>query len=251
MKTTIALVSLVGMLFSTAAYGQMKVTLYQDVFNYSEPLAGELMAVAGGTPNLASVINQSAYSTNTSGTLGGQYSFQTFCIEANEAFATGTPYNVSISPNAMYGNQPPLGDPVSIGTAWLYSQFAAGTLTGLTAGNVAAPYDYTYGAGRVASATDLQQTIWWLEDEPVGAVDPGNSNVFRNAVLAEFGSAANAEANANGAYGVEALNVGGPGAIQDQLVIVPEPTAAALLIAGSMLMLAARRISSSRKVSEG
>jgi len=229
------------MLFSTAVFGQMQVTLIQDADNYSDWIGGEFRAMAGGTPNLASAVDQSAYSTNTSGNIGGQYYFQTFCIEFTEDFNPGTTYNVSISPNAMYGNQPPLGDPVSIGTAWLYSQFAAGTLAGLTAGNVVTPYDYTYGSGRLFAAGELQQTIWWLENEPDGIGDPGDGNVFRNAVLAEFGSVTNAMADANGAYGVEALNIGDPGAVQDQLVIVPEPTTAALMVAGSMLLLASRR----------
>ena len=247
MKTGLVVLCLGGMLFSTAVFGQMQVTLLQDADNYSDWIGGEFRAVASGTPNLASAVDQSAYSTNISGNIGGQYYFQTFCIEFTEDFNPGTAYNVGISPNAMYGNQPPLGDPVSIGTAWLYSQFAAGTLAGLTAGNVVTPYDYTYGSGRVFAAGELQQTIWWLENEPDGIGDPGDGNVFRNAVLAEFGSATNAMANANGAYGVMALNLGGPGQVQDQLVIVPgdtgvpEPTTTALLLVGSSLILAVRR----------
>jgi len=235
------------MLFSTVVYGQMQVTLLQDADNYSDWIGGEFRAVAGGTPDLSLAVDHSAYSATTSGYLGDQYYFQTFCIEFTEDFNPGSTYNVAISPNAMYGDQPPLGDPISMGTAWLYSQFAAGTLTGLTAGNVVTPYNYTLGSGRVSSAGELQQTIWWLEQEPDGIGDPGNSNPFRNAILAEFGSAANAMVDANGAYGVMALNLGDPGLVQDQLVIVPgdnvvpEPTAAALLVVGSILFLGARR----------
>lgn len=247
MKKVLVFVCLGGTLFSTAVFGQMQVTLLQDTDNYSEWIGGEFRAVAGGTPNLGAAVNQSAYFAGTSGFLSGQFYFQTFCLEFNEDFNPGSTYNVTIGPNALYGSLPPAGDPVSIGTAWLYSQFAAGSLVGLTAGNVAVGYDYTYGSGRLSSAGQLQQAIWWLEDEPVGDADPGNSNIFRNAVLAQFGSAANAMVDANGAYGVMALNLGEPGAVQDQLVIVPgdtlapEPTSAALLLVGSLLIPVVRR----------
>ena len=236
------------LLCPVVALGQMQVTLNRNTSSYSFGDGGEFRAMAGGTPNLVTAIDGSAYSPLTSGMISGQFYFQTFCIEINENFTPGTPYNVTISPNAMYGSQPPGGDPVSVGTAWLYSQFAAGTLVGLTAGNVPTPYDYIYGAGRVASAGQLQQAIWWLEREPFvypDTTDPGSGNVFRNAVLNQFGgSVLAARADANGAYGVRALNLGNPGALQDQLVIVPqvpEPATASMALLGLGMLLFLRQ----------
>lgn len=246
MKQFAVIFCVVGMLLSKTAFGQMKVTLdyspSQYTFNPSG--GGEFRAYPSGTPNLLTSINTAAYAATTSGVITGQYYFQTFCIESNVSFDPGVTYNVSISPNALYGNQPPFGDPVSIGTAWLYSQFAAGTLVGLTAGDVPSPYNYTYGfANRVQSAGQLQDTIWWLENEPTVG-DPGLGNVFRNAVLNQYGTAAAAMANANGAFGVMALNLGAPGLVQDQLVIVPvvpEPATAAFIVTGALLLAAKRR----------
>jgi len=246
MKKFCMVLSLAGVMAVPNLFASMSVTLMDNTSQYSYNDGGEFRAV--GNPSLNSVINWSAYSTLTKGTvsfvtdgsswgytgLDGQDYFQTFCIETSEYFYPGTTYDVSISQKAMYGSQPSAGgDPISKGTAWLYSQFAAGTLVGLDALNNAVAYNYTYGTGRVDSAGALQQAIWWLEGENGGA-DPGNGNVFRNAVLSQFGDAATAKADANGAYNVRALNLGDPGTVQDQLVVVPEPTT---MIAGALLLL--------------
>jgi len=116
------------------------------------------------------------------------------------------------------GNGGPNPDPISVGTAWLYYNFATGNLA-----------NYNYGAGRAASAAALQNTIWWLEQE---AADPGAGNVFRTAVLAQFGnSAAAAMADNNGAYAVQVLNLTtlAGGLAQDMLIVTPIPGALILL----------------------
>ena len=167
-------------------------------------------------------VYQGAYSSGIGGefnivsaTLGN---FPTFCIEFNEHFTPGNTYDYAVSSNAIWGGVGPAGDPLSVGTAWLYSQFRAGTLLG---------YDYSGNPGRIASAGALQNTIWWLEGE---AGDPGAGNTFRNAVIAQFGGAANAKADAAPyAYGVYVLNLyaqGYPGieAYRKQdMLAVPEP----------------------------
>ncbi len=106
--------------------------------------------------------------------------FQTFCLEESESFTPGKSYITAINTGAV-GGGPNLGHPgitpgfhpLSQGTAWLYSQFAKGSLAG---------YNYTLGAGRIATAKELQQTIWWLEDETT--VKP--LNPFTTAVYAQF-----------------------------------------------------------------
>jgi hypothetical protein len=170
--------------------------------------------------------------------VGGGGGFQTFCVEYNEHFYPGTTYWASISDRATYGSQYPTGDPISIGTAWLYSQFAAGTL-GQSTPSPSDNYNYTSGSGRVASAGLLQQAIWFLEGE-TGGVD--NLYVALARATLHLGNAG-LQGDQGGAYeyGVRALNMWSSAtthnqstAIQDQLVVVPEPTT---IIAGALLLL--------------
>jgi len=156
--------------------------------------------------------------------------FETFCIEFNEYIALPGTYVAGISGGAVYGGVAggvdhdlnpltPTTDLISKGTAYLYSQFAAGTLSG---------YTYTPGPDRAASAVLLQQAIWYLEDE---VALPG-SNAFLTTVFGMFGTptaglvgdlAGGAKSNSNGAYNVAALNLGGPPSTkQDQLIMVPD-----------------------------
>jgi hypothetical protein len=55
--------------------------------------------------------------------------FETFCLEKNEYITIGGKYYYTVSDSAIRGGVGgPSPDPISIGTAWLYSQFARGTL---------------------------------------------------------------------------------------------------------------------------
>ena len=86
-----------------------------------------------------------------------------------------------------------------MGTGWLYSQFAQGTLAGYVFSGTEAQ--------REASANLLQQAIWWLEGE--GGVRPPvlPSNMFMVAVVNHFGSQSNAKANGAEQFSVYALNL--------------------------------------------
>jgi len=144
----------------------------------------------------------------------GDNDFQSFCMEGNEIAEIGPIYNVVFNDRAVYGGVGPEGDPLSIGTAWLYHEFQLGTLEN---------YEYTPGDGRTASAAALQNTIWWLEEE---APDPGG-NIFQTMLINKFGSYAAAMLDNNNAYPVAVLNlydVTGQLA-QDVLVCVPAPGA--------------------------
>jgi hypothetical protein len=196
-----------------AVQGQMQIVLQQDQANYTYGNGGEFRAsgtVLSANPGL------SGYSPDTA---GSGY-FQTFCIEASEYFTPGVTYDVTIGDRAIYGNQPPNGDPISIGTAWLYSQFAAGNLSG---------YNYSYGGLRVNSAGDFQQALWWLEGE-----NGGGRNYFIDTAETALYGAGNTggvydtyiQGDANGAYNVVALNlwvVDTDAVAQDQLMVIPEP----------------------------
>jgi hypothetical protein len=89
-------------------------------------------------------------------------SFGSFCLERTEFIGPGTTYDAQLNTEILLGGLnngapgPGGGDPLDSRTAYLYSNFLAGTLGG---------YDYTPGAGRSASAQALQTVIWYLEDE--------------------------------------------------------------------------------------
>lgn len=164
--------------------------------------------------------------------------FESFCLEKNEYVSIPGTYTANINyvgavAGGVGGTKVNIGgvstDPISIGTAYLYSHFADGTLASVG-------YDYTPGSNRVTSATRLQEAIWYLEGE---ITSYSGTNVFVNKVISEYGSLAAAQANANGAFHVAALNLSNPsgGRAQDQLVIAPEP--ASLLLLGIGLLGAA------------
>lgn len=156
-------------------------------------------------------------------------SFQTFCVESNEYTTNPTSFVVN-SAAVAGGSGGGTPDPLSVGTAWLYSQFALGVLSG---------YDYTGGSGRSASAGLLQNALWYLEDEA-----SGSANVFTALAVSAFGSLVNAKADAAvGAYGVYVLNAyDAQGAkAQDFLYRVPDGGATLSLLGGALLGLAALR----------
>ena len=218
MKKLCLLAGLVGVLAVPAVQAQMQITLYQDLSNYSYSDGGEFSAVPDAAllsvnPTLA------GYASATADLTAANPYFQTFCIEIAEEFTPGSTYNVTINDKALYnGGQFPSGDPITFGTAWLYSQFAAGTLSG---------YNYAYGSGRTASAGDLQQAIWYLQGETSLVNGGADGTAFYNAAASALGGAINNAAN--GAYGVVALNLWAPNedgsngaGAQDQLMVVPD-----------------------------
>lgn len=126
------------------------------------------------------ILDISAYSATTSGIAGAANSFQTFCIERHELVTS--PVNVTVSTtfideatgvvtgagsHAVLGSKP-FGDNLDARTAYLYTQFARGTLSN---------YDYTAGAGREASADELQKAIYFLEEEGSGS-NAGQAGVW-------------------------------------------------------------------------
>lgn len=217
---------------STALAGT--ITLYPTPYgNHTGVGAG-----AGGGEFLAVtsdpfINNYDAKATYTDGK--GNTGFETFCMEHNENIPFGAASTYVLNDGAIMGGagggiSPIVAgkDLLSVGTAWLYSQFAMGVLTG---------YDYTYlpVGGRYTSGTLLQEAIWYLEGEVTTLV--GGSNPFVTDVIAKYGTLVAAAADAGALnYGVAVLNLYGPRGepLQDQLVFVPE---ASTMIAGALLLL--------------
>lgn len=155
--------------------------------------------------------------------------FETFCLEHNEYIELPHTYDATIDDKAINGGVGgPHPDPLSIGTEWLYYQFAKATLAG-----------YDYGSGRASSADALQDAIWMLEEE----IAWNSSNVFIDLYLTTFhltpadlvdpnDAKDMAQADGNGIYGVKALNLyetGTDNVKQSQLVYVPDASIMFLL----------------------
>jgi hypothetical protein len=152
--------------------------------------------------------------------------FESFCMEKTEYISMGSTYEVRLNTEALLGggNHGPVGpaggDLLDPRTAYLYTNFRAGTLTG---------YDYTPCAGRASSAQALQDVIWYLEDEAAltwstGSLQDTFYTAAQNADWADIGN-------------VRILNVydvGHAGDLQyrhqDVLAMIPAP--GALLLAG-------------------
>ncbi len=147
-------------------------------------------------------------------------SFQTFCMETNEQFSPGGSYSMCINIDAIAGGNGGPSYPLQPETAYLYYNFRMGTLTG-----------FDYGAGRQASAGQLQQAIWFLQGGQSGGVNNGFVALAVGAV---------AGGSWSGIGDVRVLNVYNDNGsrAQDQLTIIPTPGAAALMGVG---MLAASR----------
>lgn len=162
------------------------------------------------------LVDNSSYANTTRNQGGYAGSFQTFCLERGEWLAQGSVNYVvndeAVGGGANYhgpaGNQG--GDRLSIGTAWLYSQFAQGILSG---------YDYS-GSGRTSSAGLLQHAIWALEDE---LTDPSpGSNIFFDLAMTHGGQ----DNYTSGLFGVWVLNnTAGTTKKQDMLFYGAVPSA--------------------------
>ncbi len=161
--------------------------------------------------------------------------FLTFCLEHSVTIALGTTYSYSIDDAVLSQN-----DRISRATAYLYSHFLKGDLSGPTGNG-------TYLGGSNGAhdihAGLLQQAFWMLEDE----IAYDSNNYYIGLVESYFGSAASAKADYNGG-GMKALNIWGalnnrgePADKQSQLVYVPDSGMTVALLGLGLLGLAALR----------
>jgi hypothetical protein len=192
----------------------------------------------GGEFNVSGIIGQGYASSALVGS-----GFETFCIEESQVVTIPGTYNAIVNP---YGDSvpggvnlgspgPDGGDPISIGTAYLYYNFAKGILAG---------YNYTPGAGRSASAGALQNAFWYLENEITLTSAQIAANSFLTLVSGLYGSSGEF-ANANGAFGVGALNnYNLDGSHAQDMLVLPDGGYTVILL-GMMLggfSLLARRV---------
>lgn len=204
-------------------------------------------------------------------------SFQTFCLEYNETFSSYgqtlrvKAVNTGAEKGGVAGQTSTNFDPISGQTAYLYTQFRSGNLSG---------YDYYSGSEGTASqaqkndGTALQLAFWRLEDEiAYSSSNSGAQTLYRKyfdsngnvkvglggddlAVATQTNSWL-AEAN-NANWGndigyVRVLNLEKWAKVndqwqwtysQDQLTMVPEPETYAMMLAGLGLIgfMARRRL---------
>jgi hypothetical protein len=208
MKKILVLGGLVGLMVAQQCFAiNVNVNRYAGYFNSAKD-GGESTITAVVEPDSAFDAIYKNYA-NVATYNGG---FETFCIAPN-LHLLGNPQSATLQT-----------DGVSLGTAWLYSMFAHGTLN--TYG-----YVYTVGSGREAAAWGLQNAIWVLQG--FGASDATAAQPYLAAAIGQFGTLAAAEALANGQYGVDALILtygqAGGQVSQPMLALVPD--------GGSTLML--------------
>lgn len=195
------------------------VKLYNDILQFSYLNAGEFNAVPKDWSwDPIPLYDSKALYNSIFG-----YGFQTFCVEASEYVFPGLTYKVEINSYATYGGKASHEDPISKGTAWLYYNFAKGTLDG---------YEYSMGLSRTNEAGKLQAAIWYLEEEtlPSGwSTDwwGQGKNQYLDLTIEQLGGLENAMSNYSGSS-VAVMNLTFTFACfdlvaQDQLVLIPPP----------------------------
>lgn len=213
------------------------VTLLKNTSQFSDSSGGGEFAASFSAP---SPIDTSDYvAGKTTGLTGYSGDVQVFSAEVATTFTAGTAYSYTIGSTTT-------GDPVTTltkGAAYLYYLFATGTLTG---------YNYTTGSGRTASALLLQQALWYLQGNQTSgnpAVTTSN-NAFYAMAINKFGAGtplngAGAYAFANGAYGVEflQLSTGSGYPKENQFICVPDGGSTMVMLGMGFtgIALAARR----------
>jgi len=207
MRKLCLLIALTGSLASYQCYA-LTVDINREA-GYAEVPGGEftvnLDPSDAGDPVFTSILSHYDASTIVNG------GFETFCLSSTTELL-GNPQNATLTSSG-----------VAAGTAWLYSQFVDQKL---------AAYDYTVGAGRVASAWALQNAIWELQGNSV--LDPTAAAFYYNLAVTTLGLA-NAIA-LTGGYSVDAVNLtyaspnGGQIVSQPMLAVVPDGGATVMLL---------------------
>ena len=130
------------------------------IFTYtSVSNEGQMKAVGSSIPSIT------AYTSNTS---AANY-FNSYCVEKDRTITSGAQYSAQLNYSGN-STKNSTGNALTLGAAYLYQQYAAGTLTG---------FNY---ANRATSATALQEAMHILTTQPYAA---WGSNTFLNQLLAQ------------------------------------------------------------------
>ncbi len=199
--------------------------LLVDVTRVTDPLGNPYFTYPGGEFNIAlassdagdPVFTQILSHYSPAAIVDGPngIGFETFC-NSGETGLQNSPQLATFTPS-----------PVSLGGAWLYSQFAHGVLSG---------YDYNPDASggiftsRAQAAYALQNAIWALNQ--TGGEDLNQSafgySYYMNLAFAMFG---NSDTNAaNGAYGVQEMLLSYNGAPAQPMLVILTPDGGSTVI---------------------
>lgn len=221
MRKAYVLSTLLGFALASSAMANTIVAYETPDASYGG--GGEFTAFA----NPAAVLGLPYTGGTTFGTQTG-VGYQTFCIESGISFTPGQTYNYSLS-QFDHNNVP-----LTKGTAWLFSQFSSGKL---------ANYDYVFGAGRVATAGQLQAAIWYFQGQPTPGgfgYSGGPGNIFTdeaNAALTALGQ--HAFDASGGEFGVSILSLfDGAGNPAQDMLSAPDGGVTLLLLGGVLSGLA-------------
>lgn len=174
---------------------------------YQNGQGGEFTAITSN--GIPAGYNSLAKYTNANGLTG----FETFCVEGGKNdvyFTPGVTYNYVTSDQIKGG---PMGTlDLTVGVAYLYSQFATGQLSGYFSGN------------RYTNAGALQNAFWTLEGESSAPI----AGWIQTLLVGQFGSIANATLsviqNAYD-YDVQVMNItnAAGASAQNQLIYTGRP----------------------------
>ena len=115
--------------------------------------------------------------------------FETFCVQANVGIIVPGTYDAAV------GQADSVGNPLTVGAAWLYQLYASE--------NPVLVYNYTPGVPRTGSANELQQAIWILQGQGGGnVVETATTSAYVQQAATHFGSLANALVPNNGTFPV-------------------------------------------------
>lgn len=229
-----ALLSLAAIPVAIAGFSSVAeagtITLHSDQSRYTGNIGGgEFGATAFSGMDVAFT------PAKLTGVSGAQDTvFQTFCVEGGASLPLDTSLNWTLS-NSINNS----GTPIHAQTAYLFTQFWNGVLTGPN-------YNYTLGSGRTSSANDLQEAIWYFEGFFPGGSLSSNAQSYVNQANTAVAAGGSWFGKGIGDVRVLVLTDSAGNPKQDVLVLlsVPLPPAALLglgLIAGLGAITVVRR----------